>query len=191
MGGCENPADGKPQAQIESPSPASESASPKEGRRYPLSADSSVAFTGSKVTGSHDGGFKSIEGAFTSDGTPENTSLAVTVDVTSMWSDSDRLTGHLASPDFLDTSKYTSATFTSTAIVSEGQGFKVSGDLSMHGVTQRISFPATVSISGDEIAASAEFSIKRFDFGIVYPGKANDLIRDDVLLKISLNAKAE
>ncbi len=41
------------------------------------------------------------------------------------------------------------------------------------------------------ISAIAEFSIKRFDFGIVYPGKADDLIRDEVLIKLDLRAAPE
>ena len=198
VSGCKNPAEGVPEAKIETPtdkqnagSDAPTSSTVANGRKYPLGSGSSVEFTGSKVTGSHSGGFKSVAGAFTSDGTPENTSLSVTVDVASMWSDSDRLTKHLSSPDFLDIKKFTSATFRSTAITPQGGQFSVSGDLSMHGATQRLSFPASITITADEIKANAEFVIKRFDFGINYPGKADDLIRDEVVLKVTLEAKAE
>ena len=34
----------------------------------------------------------------------------------------------------------------------------------------------------------AEFSLMRFDFGIVYPGKKDDLIRDEVVVKFDLVA---
>ena len=64
----------------------------------------------------------------------------------------------------------------------------VTGNLDLHGVTKQISFPAAIEIDADEIRASSEFAIKRFDFDIVYPGKAEDLIRDDVLVKLNLVA---
>jgi hypothetical protein len=35
---------------------------------------------------------------------------------------------------------------------------------------------------------NAEFFIKRFDFNIEYPGKANDLIRDEVVIKLDITA---
>ena len=40
-----------------------------------------------------------------------------------------------------------------------------------------------------EVSAKAEFGINRKDFGIVYAGMADDLIRDDVLIKFDVKAK--
>ena len=37
----------------------------------------------------------------------------------------------------------------------------------------------------------AEFDINRKDFGIVYAGKADDLIRDEVVIRLDLTAKPE
>ena len=51
-----------------------------------------------------------------------------------------------------------------------------------------ISFPATIKVAADAVTGTAEFVINRKDFGIIYPGKPDDLIRDDVLLKLSLKA---
>jgi len=50
-----------------------------------------------------------------------------------------------------------------------------------------ISFPATIQISADSVSVNAEFAINRKDWGLVYPGKADDLIRDGVVIKLSLN----
>ena len=41
---------------------------------------------------------------------------------------------------------------------------------------------------GDVVNADATFSINRKDFNINYPGKVDDVIRDDVLIKLSLHA---
>ena len=58
----------------------------------------------------------------------------------------------------------------------------------LHGVKKTISFPATVNVADDAVTAKSEFSINRKDFGINYPGKVNDLIRDDVLIKLDIRA---
>jgi len=55
-------------------------------------------------------------------------------------------------------------------------------------VKKSISFPATIQVSPDSVSANAEFSINRKDFGINYPGKADDLIRDGVVIKLTIKA---
>ena len=55
--------------------------------------------------------------------------------------------------------------------------------------TKSISFPAKVSRIGEGVRVKAEFSINRKDFGVVYEGMRDNLIRDDVVIKLSLNAK--
>lgn len=153
--------------------------------------DSKIGFKGSKVTGSHLGGFKSFTGQVLVPGEkPESGSVKLTIDTESLYSDSEKLTGHLKSPDFFDVKKYPQATFTSTSIEpAEGGKYKVTGDLALHGVTKQVSFPATVNVGADTVKANAEFSINRKDFGIVYPGMPDDLIRDDVVLTLDINAK--
>ncbi|MBW2161890.1 MAG: YceI family protein [Deltaproteobacteria bacterium] len=69
---------------------------------------------------------------------------------------------------------------------TSGDGHTIAGDLTLHGVTKRISFPATIEATGSEVSATAEFSINRQDYGISYPGMRDDLIRDLVVIKLSL-----
>ena len=64
----------------------------------------------------------------------------------------------------------------------------MTGNLELHGVTKSIKFPATVKASGDSVEVDAEFAINRKDFGVVYPGMPDDLIKDDVLLKLHVRA---
>jgi polyisoprenoid-binding protein YceI len=92
----------------------------------------------------------------------------------------------LKSPDFFDVARVPTATFRSTEIRAEGEGHTITGDLTLHGVTKRISFPATLAVTDAQISANAEFSINRQDFGIAYPGMPDDLIRDLVVVKLSL-----
>ena len=65
----------------------------------------------------------------------------------------------------------------------------VTGDLELHGEKKSISFPATITVTADGVSGTAEFSINRKDFKIVYPGKPDDLIKDDVAIKLAIRAK--
>lgn len=185
--GCANPADDKPVAVVgdaTETTPASGT-----GQRFLIGEGSTIGFTGSKITGKHDGGFTTFEGEILLvDAAAERSTVKLTIDTRSLWSDNDRLTGHLQSPDFFDVEKYPSASFESTHIVRADEGHTITGNLDLRGVTKSISFPASISVAPEGITAQAEFSIKRFDFNIVYAGKADDLIRDEVVIRFDLKA---
>jgi polyisoprenoid-binding protein YceI len=75
------------------------------------------------------------------------------------------------------------------AVTSMSNG-EMTGNLTLHGVTKSITFKPTVSISDSVVTLKAEFDVMRFDFGIVYKGKADDLIRDEVVIKLDVKATA-
>ena len=106
----------------------------------------------------------------------------------STWADDDRLTGHLKSPDFFDVQQFPVATFTATTIEQSGAPQKVTGNLDLHGVKKSVSFPANIRVANDAVTVKAEFAINRRDFNINYPGMPNDLIRDNVVLKLDIKA---
>jgi len=150
-----------------------------------------VEFTAAKVTRHHDGGFTKFNGAIDLvNGKVEESKVSVDIETSSVFTDTPDLTKHLQTPDFFDVQKFPKATFTSTKIVadsSKGQdSYTVTGDLDLHGQKKSITFPATIQVTADDVSVKAEFSIDRKDFGIVYPGFANDLIRDDVVIKLDL-----
>ena len=106
-----------------------------------------------------------------------------------MFSDSDDLTGHLKSADFFDAEKHPKATFDSTEIKaggSEGYSHTVVGNLGLHGVKKQITFPANISMKDGKVDVDSEFSINRKDFEMNYAGKADNLIRDEVVIKLDL-----
>lgn len=163
-----------------------------EGTRYAFSnADSKVMFTGSKVTGSHDGVFNAFTGTVVvPEGKAELAAVTVAITLASVKTDSEKLDGHLQSPDFFDVAANPTATFTSTKVERAADGKStVTGNLTLKGMTKQISFPAVTTVEGDVVSATAEFAINRKDFNIVYAGKADDLIRDDVLVKLQIKAK--
>src|SRR5690606_4136447 len=122
---------------------------------------------------------------------PEQSTVKVEIDMGSVQVEPEKLEGHLKSPDFFDVEKHPKATFESTAVKAGGAGgatHTVTGNLTLHGVTRSISFPASIQVNGDTITVNAEFAINRKDFGIVYPGMPDDLIKDDVLIQLKLGA---
>lgn len=191
LASCENPADKTTSAEVnEVVEKTTDSAS---GTKYVFTPESKIEFTGSKVTGKHDGGFKTFTGHFTvKDGNPVGNDHKVVIDMSSTWSDADKLTEHLKSADFFDVANHPESTFDVTEVkAGESGSYTVAGNFTLHGVTKNISFPATVSQDGDTVSIQAEFDINRKDFGIVYAGKADDLIRDEVVIRLDLRANPE
>jgi polyisoprenoid-binding protein YceI len=192
--GCDNdPVKSKARAEVAEavksvPAPAAAAAT------YSFSQDDSkLEFVGAKVTGKHDGGFKTFRGTIrVPDGKVENGSVEVEIESSSVYTDNEKLTGHLKSADFFETEKFPKARFTSTKVQPGGAGgatHTITGNLELHGVTKSISFPAKVQASGDQVTVETEFGINRKDFGILYTGKADDLIKDDVLIKLNIRAR--
>jgi polyisoprenoid-binding protein YceI len=163
------------------------------GNKYVFATESKIGFTGSKVTGSREGGFKSFTGHFTiKDGVPVGNDHKVVIDMNSTFSDDEILTSHLKAPDFFDVKKFPETTFDVTAFKKDSDTtYTISGNFKLHGVEKNISFPVTVSQDGETVKIAATFDIKRKDFGIIYPGRANDLIRDEVVIHLDLVAKPE
>lgn len=203
--GCKNDFEDKPKASVSSPQVASVSAdlnkasdvavSPEYAKLsgvWPLdAANSQVGFVGAKVTGKHEGSFKKIDGQVSLSGGKVN-ALNITIDTASVESDDEKLTGHLKSADFFDVEKFPQSTFVSTQVVEKAAGtatHEITGNLTLHGVTKSITFPASVKADTTSAKGEAEFTINRKDFNIVYPGKSDDLIKDDVLLKLELTFK--
>ncbi len=188
---CENPADKTADANVKDA--VVKTADTAGGTKYVFAPESKIEFTGSKVTGKHDGGFKSFTGHFTvKDGAPVGNDHKVVIDMNSTWSDDEKLTEHLKDPDFFDVAKFTETTFDVTEIKKESDtAYTVSGNFKLRGVEKNISFPATVTQDGETVKIAATFDIKRKDFGIVYDGQADNLIRDEVVIRLDLIAKPQ
>lgn len=194
--GCDNnPVKDKAIAQVAEPVKTVQPVA-ATAKTYVFSQDGSkFEWVGAKVTGKHDGGFKSFRGTINvPDGKIESGSVTVEVDTESVFSDNEKLTGHLKSPDFFDTAKFPKARFTSTSVKPGGDGgatHTVTGNLELHGVTKSITFPAKIELEDDGVSVEAEFGVNRKDFAINYAGQADDLIKDDVLIKLDLNGKPQ
>lgn len=194
--GCDNdPVGDAPRAQAAAPVETKEQpqAEATGKKSFDVNAkNSTLSFVGAKVTGKHDGKFNAFQGTVDLvDGDPTKSSVNVSIDMSDFETDSEKLTGHLKSPDFFDVEKFPQAKFTSTKI-EKGKSpkeFTVTGNLELRGVTKSITFPATIETSDGSVSVTAEFGINRKDFEINYPGMKDDLIKDEVLIKLNLDPK--
>ena len=73
--------------------------------------------------------------------------------------------------------RYPDITFKSTSVTVKNSEVKIDGDLTLHGVTKRITIPAVVTLSGDTLRAVGEFSIDRDDFGVKATSAFHGLVR--------------
>lgn len=176
-----------PKADVK-PAPAvAPAAAPVAGERLKFDAShGKIEFVGSKVTGSHDGGFREFEGTVTvPDGGPELGAVEVRIRTESLWVDNAKLQNHLKSPDFFDVARFPEASFASSRIAKGADGrYTLTGTLELHGVRKEIAFPAELAVAADKVTTAAEFKLNRKDFGLVYPGAPDDLIKDDVVLRL-------
>jgi polyisoprenoid-binding protein YceI len=199
---CADPAANKTKATVSNAAPEANSAKPAGAETLTISPDNSkVDFVAAKVTRSHNGSFKRFSGTIDlTNNKPEDSRVSIDIEANSVETDEPDLTKHLQTPDFFDVAKFPKATFVSTKIEPQdrtGPGdiakpdltaYMITGNFELHGIKKAITFPATIQITPDHVTVSAEFAINRKDWGLTYPGKADDLIRDGVVIKLTVNA---
>lgn len=192
LSACSDPASDKSKAVTGEATKATSPAPASQGQRYLITAQNSkIEFVGSKVTGSHNGSFGDFSGQIDYAGSPETSRVNITIKTDSITTDTPDLTKHLKTADFFDVAKYPEATFVSTAIKAggdKGASHTVTGNLTLHGVTKSVTFPASINVTPDLASLDANFSINRKDFGINYAGAADNLIRDEVVIKLTIRA---
>mgnify|MGYP002467756983 CR=1 FL=1 len=80
--------------------------------------------------------------------------------------------GTLPETDWFNAEAHPEARFVSTAFEQDGDGYVVSGDLTIRGITQPVRFPFTLTdLSATPVTAEGAFEIDRVSFDI---GKKSD-----------------
>ena len=120
---------------------------------------------------------------------PETASVSLTIPVDKVTTTSDKLNAHLQTADFFDTAKFPTATFKSTSVVVDGLKAKITGDLTIKGITKPVLLDARFTGTGpnpmskiETIGFEAHAKVKRSDYGIVY---ALPVLGDEVDLHIT------
>ncbi len=161
-------------------------------------AHSTIGFSAKHMLISNVAGkFEDYDGQVTFDGKNlEAGTVNLTINVQSINTDNGARDKHLRSSDFFDMEKYPTITFKSTKVVKgEGNNFKLTGDLTMKGVTKSVTLDCVLNgIITDPMGASrAGFSgtgmIKRHDFNIAWDNKLQDgsyIVGEDIAINLQI-----
>jgi len=103
---------------------------------------------------------------------------------------------HLKSPDYFDVEKFPISSFVITKVATlGGESIRVTGDLTIKGVTNPISFPAQMEFKDGLVKANGKVVIDRTQWGIRYKsGKfydnlADETVSDEIDLEMYIVAK--
>jgi polyisoprenoid-binding protein YceI len=124
--------------------------------------------------------------------------VAVTadVDLSSVDTNNADRDAHLRGTDFFGTDQHPVMTFRSTSVNGEGSDYELAGDLTINGVTKRVTFD--VEFNGTEVfpgdqsthaGFTASGQIKRSDFGIdfgIIPGAEKLMLGDKIKVELDL-----
>ena len=89
-----------------------------------------------------------------------------------------KFVGHMSSDDFFGVEKFPTSTFKIASVTpikgaaANADNVTIAGDLTIKGVTQRISFPAKAGVKAGVAAASGKVTIDRTKFGLKYGSKS-------------------
>jgi polyisoprenoid-binding protein YceI len=122
--------------------------------------------------------------------------IEVTLDATTVNTGQEGRDKDLRSPNFLDVEKFPTMTFKSKSVSGSAGNLKLTGDLTIHGVTREVTF----DLDGPSAAikdpwgnlrrgASATTKINRKDFGISFNAVMDNgglVVSDDVTITIDL-----
>jgi polyisoprenoid-binding protein YceI len=145
------------------------------------------------------GQFTKVSGTIKFDSAnPANSSVEATIDAASIDTHDPQRDTHLKSDDFFDVGKFPTLTFRSKRIEVHIDGGKVTGDLTMHGVTEEI----TLDVEGPtpenkdpwgkyRIGLFATTKLSRKDFGLTWNSALETggvLVGDEVKITIDVEA---
>jgi len=116
-------------------------------------------------------------------------SLRFEVETASVRGSSEEQTARLKSPQLLDAAKYPKAGFTATEIRGGGAGgaHTVTGDLELHGVKKKVTFPATIAAKDGAVVVTGAIPVPRQEFGLAAATPPDDF-GDPMVLHFTVRA---
>ncbi|HEY8402485.1 MAG TPA: YceI family protein [Cytophagaceae bacterium] len=163
--------------------------------------NSKLTWVGKKITGEHTGEITLSSGSLTFEGKNlkggsfeiDMTSITCT-DLTDQGYNQ-KLVGHLKSDDFFSTDKFPKSSFVISSVTSKGNDqYDIQGKLTIKGITNEISFPATIKTEGNTVKATANIVVDRTKYDIKYGSGSffdnlgDKAINDEFEIKLELVA---
>jgi polyisoprenoid-binding protein YceI len=145
-----------------------------------------------------------VSGTISFDPTTKTGSGTLVIDVSSIDTGIALRNDHMKSDKWMDAAKYPTIVFKTEKVQKlSGDDYKVTGKLTLHGVTRNVSTKArvryrasgeatkTVGFDGDVLQISARLPIKLSDYGIILPQAVKGKVANDVTLSVSAYAIAK
>ncbi|HEX2699314.1 MAG TPA: YceI family protein [Acidimicrobiales bacterium] len=118
------------------------------------------------------GKFHGVNGSIVLAADPLESEVTAEIDMASIDTGNEQRDEHIRSADFFEVTRYPTMTFRSTALRAEGDGFVVTGDLTLRGVTRQVDLQLEMNgftkdpFGGTRAGFTAVGQINRRDFGI-------------------------
>lgn len=172
----------------EGEAPGGESEVPSaDAGSIPLSPDNTqIQFIGTHAgddPNPRTGEFTEFGGTANLDESGAITAVSVEIQTSSLSTEIENLTNHLQSPDFLDVREHPTITFETTSIEAADEGTTLTGNLTLMGTTNEVSFPAQVSLTDGQLSLNATLTINRTDYGM---DGVLDRVNEEVEIKVSV-----
>jgi len=152
----------------------------------PVDEKSDVKFVIKNFGLNTSGSLNGLKGTISFDpSNPGASSFNVTIDANTINTGSDARDSHLKKEEYFDVGKYPAINFISTNITKDQNGYAVTGNLTIKGVTKSITFPFTVENQENGIQLNGEFNINRLDFGV---GGNSAVLSDNVNVSLKVFA---
>jgi polyisoprenoid-binding protein YceI len=182
--------------------PALASPANAEPAVYKIDPDhSGVGFTIRHFVSNVPGRFRDFDGSIRYDKLdPAASSIEFTVRAAAIDTGNNDRDEHLRSADFFEVRKFPTITFTSTEVKArDANVLEVTGDLTMHGATRRITIPVQVlgtvkTPNGEKAGFEAIFTLNRKDFGITWNrvlDASGSVLSDEVKITIEVEASRQ
>jgi polyisoprenoid-binding protein YceI len=163
-------------------------------------AHTTVGFTARHLMSKVHGTFNEFEGRITTTANPLESTIAVTIRAASISTNNEQRDVHLRSADFFDPEVGGDLTFTSSGIRADGDGYLITGDLTINGVTRQVDLQAeflgvAVNPYGKTVlGAEATTTINRHDFNVSWNMPMDGgrlLVGPKIDITLSIEAVAE
>lgn len=174
----------------------------KKATAYKVDTQKSIMnWNGKKVTGEHSGTVKLENGSLLVDGNKLSggtfsfdMNSIVCTDLTDAGYNA-KFIGHMKSEDFFNTAKFPTSTFKVTKVTPKGgDAYDITGDMTIKGITNAVTFPATVKMAGNTVSADGKVTLDRTKYDIRYGSKSffenigDKAIYDDFTVEMKLVA---
>lgn len=163
---------------------------------------SQIKWTGEKVTGSHWGyvniksGVVNVDDKKIKNGNFDIDMTTISVKDLDPGEYHDKLVGHLKSDDFFSVEANPVSAFKIKWVKDNGNNtIKITGDLTIKGITKQLTFDAKYNLSGDKLTAEAKIPVDRTKYDIKYGSGSffdslgDKTIYDEFVLDLKLVAK--